>query len=161
MCVHHLYFTARYSHLRHVRRIHNAAISCADPAGQLDPVDWLVKVVLKMLVEQLLPHALIGIEICKKSTCLQNKIKGVWWRLDAGSICLKLAKYSVHQLKWGALQFVHRLLKLERTATYFVLKSCVQFEAHQFVSLSQTYTMWFYPQMGLMKGTMSSTSPWQ
>ena len=28
-----------------------------------------------MLVEQLLSHALIRIEICKKSTCLQNKNK--------------------------------------------------------------------------------------
>ena len=51
LCAHHLYFAARYSHLRRVRRIHDAAISFADPTGQLDPVDCFAEVLLKTLVE--------------------------------------------------------------------------------------------------------------
>lgn len=78
MCARHPHSAARYSHLRHVRLIHDAAIGFADPTGQLDPVDCFAEVFLKTLAEQLLSHALIRIEVCKNSTCFQNKIKGIW-----------------------------------------------------------------------------------
>ena len=64
LCAHHLYFAARYSHLRRVKLIHDAAISFADPTGQLDLVDFFAEVLRKTIVEQLLSHVLIRIKFC-------------------------------------------------------------------------------------------------